>query len=250
MPLDSLIAWRMSFLRSIGVILQLPVLAGRAIPMSVRLGLCVGLATLLIGIVPSAPVSLSVGALVIAAAGEVVLGLVLGFVTRIAFAGVEMAGRIIATEVGLSAAPGMGVPEPATEPLAALLSAFATVLFFLLGGHHGVLSAFARSFRFAAAGAPALDSGAGMALIRATAHILELGLRIAAPFIAMNFLVNLAFAVLGRAVPKMSVFGDSFSARILIGFGLLSTAGTLTARYLFVEFGDMPVRMLQLLQAR
>jgi flagellar biosynthetic protein FliR len=250
MPLDSLVAWMMVFLRSIGIVLQLPVLAGRAIPIAVRLGICVCLSTLLVGVVPAAPVSLGVGALVLAAAGEILVGIALGFVTRIAFAGVEMAGRIISTEVGLSAAAGMGVPEPSTEPLAALLAAFAVVLFFLLGGHHGVLTAFARSFQFAAAGAPGLDPGSGMALIRATAHIIELGLRIAAPFIAMNFLVTLAFAVLGRAVPKMNVFIVSASARTLIGLGLLSAAGSLTARYLFLEFGEMPMRMLQLMPAR
>ncbi|HVU33732.1 MAG TPA: flagellar biosynthetic protein FliR [Opitutaceae bacterium] len=246
MSVDYLFAWLMILLRSVGLILQLPVIAGRTIPVTIQVALSIGLATLLAGIVPAATLPPDLWGLIGAAAMEVVIGLALGFVVRMSFGAVEMAGRIASSEIGLTATPGLGAPEPSQEPVAALLTTMAMVLFFLFGAHHAVLIAFARSFQLSPAGHAAFEPGAGLALVSASAELIELGVRIAAPFLAMNFLINLAFSVLGRAVPKMSVFVVSFSARALIGLGLLSTAGGLIARYLYVEFGDLPLRMLQL----
>jgi len=247
MPVDLLFAWMMVFLRGLGVILLLPTLGSRPLPPVVRVAISALVATLLYGLVPRAPaLPTGNGGLIVVALGEVMLGLTFGFIGKLVFAAVDMAGRMITQEIGLSAAPGMDAPAPATEPLAAFLSTFAGVMFFLLGGHIGALSAFARSFDIAPAGAPAFSKVAIELLVTGTARVIELGFRIAAPFIAMNFLITLAFSVLGRAVPKMSVFVLSFSLRVMVGFTLLAGAGALIARYLAPEFQAMPYQMLEM----
>ena len=109
------LGWIMVFLRSIGVILQLPVIAGRSLPIMFRVGISACLASVLAGIVPVADVPITLTALGYAAGAEVMLGLIMGFMTRLTFDAVEMAGRIISPEIGLTATPGLGVPQPATE---------------------------------------------------------------------------------------------------------------------------------------
>jgi flagellar biosynthetic protein FliR len=250
MSTEYLITWMMVFLRALGVILLLPMLTNRPLPVPLRMAFGVFLATLLAGIVPAGTVPTTWWHLILMSAGEVIMGLTLGFVVKLSFFAVEMGGRLISSEIGLSTTPGMGVPEPANEPIAAMLSSFAVVIFFMLGAHHVVLGAFARSFVLAGPGRPLFDAGVGEALIRGTGGVLELGLRMAAPFIAINFLVTLAFSVLGRAVPKMNVFIVSYSGRVFMGLTLLAAAGGLMARYLFMEFGNTAARMLQVLPLR
>lgn len=250
MTLAYLVTWMMVFLRTVGILLQLPLIAGRPIPVMARLGICVCVASLLAGIVPEAQVPTSLWDLTLATGGEVLLGLALGFIVRLLFGAFEMAGRIISTEIGVSVAPGMGVPEPASEPMAALITTFAVVLFFAFGGHFMMLSALARSFSLSVPGQTMLAASAGEQMISGTGHLIEIGMRIAAPFIAMNFLVLLTFSVLGRVVPKMNVFIVSFSVRLLAGFALLASAAALIAQYMYIEFSDLPLRMLQLVAGR
>ncbi len=242
--------WMMVFLRALGVVLLMPEFAGYSPPMLVRIGFTVFLATLVAGVVPLGHEPGDLWQLAFAAGGEVLLGLALGFVCRLVFGAVDFAGRLISSEVGLSAAPAFGGPDISSAPLASMLSAFAVLLFFLVGGHLAVIGAFSRTFAFAAPGHPAVSRVALEQIVTGTARVIELGLRIASPFIGLNFLVTLAFAALGRTLPRVQVYIISMSARALMGLALLAGAGTLVARHLFAEFQDMPVRLLELVALR
>ena len=246
MATELLFTWMMVLLRGIGLIMFLPTLGSRPLPVLLRVALAAMIATLLYGLVPHGMHWDTIGGIVISALGEMLLGLVMGFVGRLVFAAVDMAGRMITQEIGLIAAPGIDTPSPSTEPLAAFLSTFAGVIFFLLGGHLGALTAFVRSFEFAPAGSPAFSHMAVEYLIRGTGKLIELGFRISAPFVAMNFLTTLALSVLGRAVPKMSIFVLSAPLNALAGFLLLGGVGALLARYLAPEFDQLPFHLLEI----
>lgn len=251
MSVDLLFCWMMVFLRAVGVLMAIPALTGQPLPVMVRVAFGVFLATLLYGLVPHASAAgYGWPELILASAGEVIVGLLMGFVIRMVFATVEMAGRIIESEIGLSAGAGLGGPSALSEPLPGFLLTFSGVMFFLLGAHEGVLAAFVRSFDFVAAGRPAWNVDAADKLVVGTGRVIELAVRIAAPFIALNFLMNLGFSVLGRAVPRMNVFVLSYSIRGLVGLMLLSGAGMLIFRYLGLEFQQLPLRMLELLPGR
>ncbi len=248
MPFALLFSWLMVLLRATGIVIVLPSLGAKPIPGPLRVGFALGIATLLYGIVPHAnPGPLAYGDLAAAAASELLLGLFMGFVGRLIFAAVEMAGRIMVTEIGLVAGPGFDVPTPDQEPMPSFLSMFAGLVFFLVAGHLGVLRAFARSFDFAPAGAAAFGAGAMETLVELTAASIELAVRIAAPFIALNFLVTLAFSILGRAVPRMGVFVMSFPLRVILGLALFAGSGALLSRYLWGEFDALPFRLMQIL---
>ncbi|HEX3730542.1 MAG TPA: flagellar biosynthetic protein FliR [Opitutaceae bacterium] len=246
MTLGYLYTWLMVFFRACGLVVLVPQMAGRSPPAMVRVGLATCLATLLVGVVPRAVVPLDFWSMMIAVGGEILLGLAFGFVTQLAFLGVEFAGHIMSSEVGMSVSPGIMGPDMASDPMAAFLSSFAVVLFFMFGGHLAMLSAFARSFALALPGHALFGPGADDLMVAGTSRVIEIGVRMAAPFIALNFLVNLAFSVIGRAVPRMQVFVLSASVRSMAGLGLLSGAAALMARYLYIEFGNLPTQLLQI----
>jgi flagellar biosynthetic protein FliR len=67
-----------------------------------------------------------------------------------------------------------------------------------------------------------------------------IALQLTGPVLAASFLVTLVFSLLGRAVPQMNVFGESFPVRTTAGLAVFGLTCTLTAQHIVNHLNRIP----------
>lgn len=227
----------------------LPVFSGAQIPPQLRIGVAVMFTLmtypLVKGFIPAgsySPVDLG---LVIA--GEVILGLLVGFLAQLVFLAAEFAGAVVGYQMGFAAA---NIFDPTTQQQASLLSQFhgvLAILFFLaFNVHHLFLEAIVASFEMLPPGGLNLSGGAIPMIVEVTNHSFILSIRIMAPILALLILNNLALGVMSRVFPQLNVFLLSFPINIGIAFIVMGVTLQVTSRILENEFAALSERFLNL----
>ena len=218
-----------------GVLLAVaPLFSSRAVPAMLRLSLGMALGWLLLP-AAAAGAGAGVGLTPAAAVGEVVIGFGLGLGAALMVLGAELAGELLAVHTGLSGAAALDpLTNQSTPVLGQLTSLFAVTALFSLDAHLELLRALAASLRLLpVGGALHLQAGAGT-LLALVGQLFVLGIRFAAPVVAVVLLANVALAVLTRVAPQLNVLAVAFPAQI--GLGLLALAASVPL--LATHFGD------------
>jgi flagellar biosynthetic protein FliR len=149
---------------------------------------------------------------------EAMIGLILGSIARLYFMSINVAGQIMSTSLGLSAAqmfnPLMGTQSNTLEQFHVTL---AMLLFLGFDGHHIFLTAINESFRILPMSFDMLKlEGVKTAAVMGS-DILSLGLRISAPIVVSLFLTQVAMGIIGRVVPQINVLVTSLHLTIIVG---------------------------------
>ena len=231
---EQIVVWVLVLLRTGAFFLGIPLFAGRLIPVRIRMAFGLLLSLLISPFVPAdlAISSHYVGAILLSMI-EICIGLLLAMMVRMVFFAVELAGYLISYEIGLMASNSINPLLGSTDAtLSSLFYYFSLLIFFIAGIHHEVIKAFTLSFEILPIGNFFLSTNPMREFVREVSRVFVIGTLMAAPFIALNFLVNVSFAVLGKAVPKMNVFMTSFSVRILGGLVLLVSSLLLLTSYI------------------
>jgi flagellar biosynthetic protein FliR len=186
---------------------------------------------------------------ILLALNEVCIGLLLAMSVRMIFFAVELAGYLISYEIGLMASNSVNPLLGSSDAtITTLLFYFSMLVFFVAGIHYDVLKAFIMSFEILPIGSFLLSINPMSQFVGEVSRVFLIGTLMAAPFIALNFLVNVTFAVLGKAVPKMNVFMTSFSVRILGGMVLLVASLLLITSYILDNARRSVEVMLSIIQ--
>ena len=246
---SDMFVWMMAFVRTGGLFAILPVFSARGMPVLVRVALAAFLSWTVASTL-TGPVAIpsNVGSLILAAAHELIIGLLMGMGTRLVFYALEMAGQLISTEMGLSMSTLFDpMSQSSPTPIGLAMFHLGALLFLFSGAHHYVLAAFLRSFELSPPGMLSFQANAGEVFVRSTGNIFLVAVQISAPVMAVNFIVTLTFAILGKAAPSMNVFAESFAARILVGMTLLGLTLGVTAQLVLTELRNAPELMLRLI---
>lgn len=226
--------WLLVFIRASALFLIFPLFSGANVPVRLRVGLAGILAMLVAPGVGNRidPANLQLLQLILLLFGEITLGLFLGFVCRFIFYGVQLAGHFVSTEIGLQTStlitPTDSVP---VDVPAAVLNLLAMMLFLSLDVHHLLIIGFQQTYDILPIGGGGLSNVLFDNITLRIGKIFMLGVQIAAPLMAVGFLVSTVLMMLGRAVPQMNIFFESFTMRLLAGMVVFGFTLKLTSQH-------------------
>lgn len=227
------------FIRLGGVLVATPLLNNRSIPMPVKVGLSGVLALTLAPLSPPV-MGLDLPFFVLAAGKEALLGLLLGWITSLVFAAVQMAGEWLDLQGGFQAG---AIFNPTFDTQSAPLSSFTHVLaglvFFVTGGYAMVLRAAAASLQISPPGSLRINAGTPELWMPLVAQSFWLAIQIAAPVAGALFLAEIAVALANRAMPQMHLTTLTLPAKGLLAVGLLAMTIPAFGRILESAFREL-----------
>ena len=220
--------WRLLYVMTrIGAaMLAAPLFGAATVPPQVRVIVTGAIAVLICAWMPvTAPAALlSLQGMVIVA-GEVLIGLALGFVLQIAFAAPVMAAEVIGGSMGMSMAVAVDPNNGAQSPtLGQYFTVVLTLIFLALGAHLQWIALLLESYRVFPPGETWLGADKFSDIAAFGGTLFATAVMIALPVSLVLLVVQLVTGILSRSAPALNLFELAPPARVLAGLAALIAA--------------------------
>ncbi len=215
-------AFILAFVRISGMLIMIPVFGDKVVPGAIKWGLSLLLTMILFPLIRTSipplgdleflPLALNI-------AGELLIGIIIGFTAKLIFAGVQLAGEMLGFQMGFSIA---NVIDPITNLQISTVAEFyyllAALLFLTVDAHHIFITAIAESYRLVTPLSGHFSGELVQTLTNLSQAVFIIAIKVSAPVMAVLLFTNVAMGVVARTVPQMNVFMVAFPLQIAIGF--------------------------------
>jgi flagellar biosynthetic protein FliR len=204
------------------ILFMLPIISGTQVPRSVRFGLGLTVSFIIWRVVPPMAPLDGLGPLTAAIISQAFIGFVFGFISYLAFTGLQFAGEVLDIQVGFSI---VNVINPLTSQNVSVLGelelALASLIFLIADGHHVLFEGLAGSFHLVPLPYAAIQPGLQTDVVGFFSQSLLLVFQIAAPVGIALFVTNIGLALMARVAPQLNVFAVGFPLQILVGLTMI-----------------------------
>ena len=236
------------FARLGGMILLNPLFARSNLPSLARLGLVLFLMLLIAPLQPMEAAQMVNGfggiEFVFAIIRELFIGAIYGYVFQIFYYLLFFVGDMMDTDFGIAMAKTF---DPASNIQVSFSGKLLTVLFtmyiFATGSHLALIKMYADSFVLIPLGQMRLSVDLLTFVISLFSAVFMLAMRLVAPFMVAEFILQASMGILMWFVPQVTVFVINFQLRILLGlimlFLLAPFVGQFIDRYITILFDSL-----------
>jgi flagellar biosynthetic protein FliR len=214
-------AFMLAFARVGAMVMLLPGLGETNIPVRIKIAIAL-LLTLIILPLHRADYHVDMGsmaALLVLMVYEILIGVVLGATARVTLAALQVAGAVIAQQLGLGFVTSV---DPTQGQQGVVIGNFLTLLgitmLFTTDSHHLVIAALNDSYSVFSPGEVVPSGDVAALATRAFTAAFRLGMQLAAPFLVFGLVFNVGLGVLARLMPQMQVYFVGVPLSIMTGF--------------------------------
>jgi flagellar biosynthesis protein FliR len=242
-------AFMLVFARVGAMVMLMPALGEEDIPMRVKLSIALLLTLVLLPLHRAAyHIDMSsLSGLLVLMLHEIVIGIILGATARVTLSALQVAGSVIAQQMGLGFVTSV---DPTQGQQGVLVGNFLTMLgitmLFATDSHHLIIAALSDSYKIFAPGESMLTGDVASLATQAFAAAFKIGLELSAPFLVFGLVFNIGLGVLARLMPQMQVYFVGAPLSILAGFLILAIVlaammGTFLDYFIRVMHDMMPL---------
>ena len=180
---------------------------------------------------------------------EMLIGLTIGFVVQLLFAGIQLGGEIISQQMGLHMAT---IFDPHNTQQVSLVAHFQYVLamcLFLSGSaHHWFIIAMAESLQSIPLADLSTSGDVLPVILTLLGKACVIAVQLAAPVSIALLLATLVLGVMARLVPQLNVFMLSFPATLGLGLVMLALALPTVMGGIQLAFGQLGNDLVQVIR--